>query len=81
MARSQTHEVFGRAVRQARERTGLTQEELGHRAGMHRTYVAGIERGERNFSFANLLRLAEALRTEPSELLRSAEELERRGNA
>jgi transcriptional regulator with XRE-family HTH domain len=51
----------------------LSQEKLAERAGMHRTYLGGIERGERNLSFEKLLRLAAALDVEVSELLRRYE--------
>jgi len=57
---------------------GVSQEGLADRAGLHRTYVGGIERGERNLSFANLLRLADALAVKPSELLARGEGFARR---
>jgi transcriptional regulator with XRE-family HTH domain len=51
----------------------MSQEALAARSVLHRTYVGGIERGERNVSFSNLLRLARALGVRPSELLTRAE--------
>ena len=71
--RSQAHVAFGRAVREARTARGISQEELASLSGMHRTYVGGVERGERNLSYANLLRLAEALELTLSELQQRAE--------
>lgn len=59
----------GAAIRAQRERAGLSQEELATRAGIHRTYVGGIERGERNVAVLNLRRLAVALGVVPSLLL------------
>ena len=53
--------AFGRRVRGLRERLGLSQEQLAQRSGLHRTYVGGIERGERNPSLINISRLAAAL--------------------
>lgn len=52
---------FGSAVRTQRKRMGISQEELAGRAGLHRTYVADIERGARNLSLANIEKLAHAL--------------------
>lgn len=60
---------FGRRVRELRQAAGLSQEELAERCGLHRTYVGGIERGERNVGVLNLLQLARALRVRPGELL------------
>ncbi len=54
----------------------MSQEALAARSELHRTYVGGIERGERNVSFSNLLRLARALGVCPSELLIRAEGME-----
>jgi transcriptional regulator with XRE-family HTH domain len=62
--------VVGRAIRQAREKAGLSQEGLAHEAGLHRTYVGGIERGERNVGVENLIRVARALKIPPSCLLK-----------
>lgn len=59
---------FGMKVRQLREKRGWSQEELAGRAGLHWTYVGGIERGERNPSLKNILRLAKALGASPREL-------------
>ena len=75
--RSQSHAAFGRAVREQRDAVGISQEELASRSGMHRTYIGGIERGERNLSYTNLLRLARALGVRPSALLSRAEDLDR----
>lgn len=72
---SPDHRALGRAVRQLREAQHLSQEQLAGRCGLHRTYVGGIERGERNVSFTNLLRLARALSVTPSRLLADAERL------
>lgn len=68
-ARSPDHASLGQAIRELRLATGLSQEAFADRCGLHRTYVGGIERGERNVSFANLLRLAHALGVRPAELL------------
>jgi DNA-binding XRE family transcriptional regulator len=67
--RSNDHAALGQAIRELRVTTGLSQEAFAERCGLHRTYVGGIERGERNLSFANLLRVAHALGVRPSELL------------
>jgi transcriptional regulator with XRE-family HTH domain len=58
---SPEHVALGHAIRQLRLAAGISQEELADRGDMHRTYVGGIERGERNVSFRNLLKLADAL--------------------
>ena len=68
-----TLKVFGRFVRLSRERAGISQEELAERAGLHRTYIGGIERGERNVALINLVKLAHAFRIKPAELLRNLE--------
>lgn len=60
---------FGEKVRELRETKGLSQEELASRAQLHRTYVGGIERGERNPTLLILLRLASALEVPPSRLV------------
>lgn len=60
---------FGSRVRAERERQGLSQEELATRADLHRTYIGGVERGERNISLLNLLRIARALGVSPADLL------------
>jgi transcriptional regulator with XRE-family HTH domain len=68
-------ERLGRVVRGRREALFLTQEELGERCNLHRTYIGAIERGERNLSLQNIIRLADALGIRVSELIREAEEL------
>lgn len=64
---------FGRTVRTRREATGLSQEDLADRAGLHRTYVSLIERGRRTASIAVVEKLADALGTSMTELMRGTE--------
>jgi transcriptional regulator with XRE-family HTH domain len=73
LQRSPDHAALGRAIREQRAELGVSQEDLAHRSGMHRTYLGGIERGERNPSYANILRIAAALGVPASALLLAAE--------
>jgi transcriptional regulator with XRE-family HTH domain len=52
---------FGDRVRSLRHAIGLSQEALADKAGLHRTYVGSVERGERNVSLDNIYALARAL--------------------
>jgi len=61
---------FGRAVRKRREKLGVSQEAFADLCGLHRTYMGGIERGERNVSLVNLERIARAFKVSLSELFR-----------
>ena len=53
-------------MRQARTSAGLSQEELAHRSELHRNYIGGIERGERNVGVLALIEIARALRVSPA---------------
>lgn len=59
---------IGQAIRRRREALRLSQEELAHRAGVHRTYLGSIERGERNPAIENLSKIATALGVTVAEL-------------
>jgi transcriptional regulator with XRE-family HTH domain len=72
-ARADIRERFGFAVKLRREELGLTQEELAHRAGIHRTYLSDVERGGRNLSLVNIERLARALQLPVSGLFQLVE--------
>jgi transcriptional regulator with XRE-family HTH domain len=58
---------FGSRLKYLRLAAGMSQEELAHKAELDRTYIGGIERGERNPSLKNIIRLADALKTTPDE--------------
>ena len=60
---------LGNTIRRLRSAKDFSQEGFASACGLDRTYVGGVERGERNLSFKILLRIAEALDVEPSELL------------
>jgi transcriptional regulator with XRE-family HTH domain len=66
-------QAFGDAVRSIRLERALSQEGLAELAGLHRTYVGDVERGERNVSLVNIERLALALGVRPSEVLARTE--------
>lgn len=68
---------LGLAVREARMSKGWSQERLAEMTGLHRNYVGGVERGERNVGFLNLTRLAEGLGMQASALVSAAEEVGR----
>jgi transcriptional regulator with XRE-family HTH domain len=59
---------FGKRVRELRRAKSLSQEELAFRAGVHRTYLGGIERGERNPALENIEAIAKALGVSLSDL-------------
>ena len=61
---------FGLAVRQRRKRVGVSQEDFADLCGLHRTYMGGVERGERNISLVNIEKIARALKVSLSQLLR-----------
>jgi transcriptional regulator with XRE-family HTH domain len=63
-------EKFGHRIRKLREDKKTSQEEMAYKAGVHRTYLGGIERGERNPSLKNIAAIAKALGVDLSELFR-----------
>ncbi len=61
--------MFGRHLRQARNRAGLSQEKLAFKAELHRTYVSLLERDKKSPTVTTLFRLCKALGIKPSKLL------------
>lgn len=59
---------FGARVRFLRQQAGLSQERLAAKAGLHTTYISGVERGEYNVSLQNIVKLARALGVPVTEL-------------
>jgi transcriptional regulator with XRE-family HTH domain len=72
--------AFGRRLKTLRKNLGYSQEVLAEIAGLHRTYVGGVERGERNISLTNIWRIADALGVPPSELFVSPVPSEKGGS-
>lgn len=68
-AKSPDHAALGDALREVRIERGISQEELGYQAGLHRNYVGACERGEINLSFGVLLRLSTGLNVRLSDLI------------
>ena len=62
-------ERFGCNLRKLRGKKGISQERLAELADLHRTYVSGVERGERNISLVNIERLAKALAVPLADLM------------
>jgi transcriptional regulator with XRE-family HTH domain len=61
--------MFSQNVRKARIAKGLSQEDLAELASLHRNYIGGVERGERNISIDNMEKLAKALGTTIAKLV------------
>jgi len=76
VSKSDIKKIFGLAVRTWRSRRGISQEELAERAGLHRTYISDIERGERNVGLISIERLAIALDVPIATLFKNPEEVE-----
>jgi transcriptional regulator with XRE-family HTH domain len=64
---------LGLRIRELRLLKGISQENLADLACLHRTYIGSIERGERNVSFINIVRLAEALEVSLSDLMKGVD--------
>ncbi len=60
---------FGERVREIRKEKGLSQEELAHKADLHRTYIGMIERAEKNITLINIEKIANALEVDLIKLL------------
>lgn len=71
--------LFGARVRTERERLGLSQEAFADLVGLHRTYIGGVERGERNLGLLNILRIAHGLGVPPGSLFDQPNRTDRRG--
>jgi transcriptional regulator with XRE-family HTH domain len=69
MASFSSKKILGERLKELRIGLGISQEELADRCGLHRTYVGSVERGERNLSLENIVKIARALRTTPSHFL------------
>jgi transcriptional regulator with XRE-family HTH domain len=78
VVRNDFRAAFGRRVRELRDRLGLSQEELAERAGLHRNYIGGIERGERNVAILNVVKLAAGLDTSVAELFKPFDRVPKR---
>ncbi|MRG86883.1 helix-turn-helix domain-containing protein [Salinibacillus xinjiangensis] len=61
-SRETLSKVIGDRIRLLRKKAGLSQEELGHRAGLHPTYIGQLERGEKNATLESIDKVANALR-------------------
>jgi transcriptional regulator with XRE-family HTH domain len=67
---SEAAQTFGERVRARRRELGKSQEQLADDCGLHWTFVGQVERGKRNISLHNILKLAEGLQMDPGDLVR-----------
>lgn len=71
MRTSDPRVIFGKRVRELRTQRGVSQEVLAELSDLHRNYVGGVERGERNIGLLNIVALAHALGVKPMKLMES----------
>jgi len=64
--------IFGENVRKYRRQLDISQEELAHRANLHRTYIGMIERAEKNITLVNMEKIAIALQVKIEDLLKNS---------
>ncbi len=81
MSERDVKSAFGKTVRGARVDLRLSQEELGNRSGLHRTYISDVERGTRNISLESIEKLADALELSVSTLFARAAAGSREGGS
>jgi len=62
--------AFGERVRARRHQLGESQEELADACGLHWTFIGQVERGRRNISLHNILKIAQGLQVDPGDLVR-----------
>jgi transcriptional regulator with XRE-family HTH domain len=62
-------EILARNIRKERAVLSISQDELADKSGLHRTYIGGIERGERNITLNSLEKIADALGLNPKDLI------------
>lgn len=67
---------IGKRIRELRRAKGFSQEKFAFEVGLDRTYMGGIERGERNIAALNIIRIAKALKVEIGELFPSVRSLQ-----
>ena len=70
MSATDPRALFGKRLRALRVDRGLSQEALAELADLHRNYVGGVERGERNIALLNIVALAHALKVKPAKLVK-----------
>lgn len=78
MRRMDVTQVFADNIKEFRFAQGLSQEALADLAGLHRTYIGAVERGERNITLLNANRIAEALGVKLSDCLKERNERKRK---
>jgi transcriptional regulator with XRE-family HTH domain len=74
-ALSPSHAAFGAAIRALRKEKGIAQERLALKSGLNRGYYGDVERGERNVSLANILKISDALEVPASAIFARSETL------
>ncbi|MFJ7375480.1 helix-turn-helix domain-containing protein [Lysinibacillus capsici] len=70
----QYQKKFGMAIRDYRNKLGISQEGLAEISGLHRTYISEVERGARNISLINIYKISKALNITASQLFQKIEE-------
>ena len=72
-AKTSPEVLLGKEIARLRTRIGLSQEELGFRAEVHRTYISQLERGLKSPTLSMMLKLSRALKTSASKLVATVE--------